>query len=112
MWCRRRIDSGLASNGLCCGMARSGRDRRSAGGAAVNDVVVLVGASGSGKSTWAADRYARGEIVSSDALRAAVGTGDADLDASTDAFAVLDVIVAARLRRGLTTVIDTLGLDD
>jgi alkanesulfonate monooxygenase SsuD/methylene tetrahydromethanopterin reductase-like flavin-dependent oxidoreductase (luciferase family)/predicted kinase len=78
----------------------------------VNDVVVLVGASGSGKSTWAADRYARGEIVSSDALRAAVGTGEADLDASTDAFAVLDVIVAARLRRGLTTVIDTLGLDD
>jgi alkanesulfonate monooxygenase SsuD/methylene tetrahydromethanopterin reductase-like flavin-dependent oxidoreductase (luciferase family)/predicted kinase len=76
------------------------------------EVVVLVGASGSGKSTWAAERYARGEIVSSDALRAAVGTGEADLDASRDAFAVLELIVAARARRGLTTVIDTLGLDE
>jgi alkanesulfonate monooxygenase SsuD/methylene tetrahydromethanopterin reductase-like flavin-dependent oxidoreductase (luciferase family)/predicted kinase len=74
-------------------------------------VYVLVGAAGSGKSTWATERFARGEIVSSDALRAAVGTGEADLDASRDAFAVLDAVVAARLRRGLTTVIDTLGLD-
>lgn len=72
---------------------------------------MLVGASGSGKSTWALARYASGEIVSSDALRAVVGTGEADLDASRDAFAVLDLVVAARLRRRLTTVIDTLGLD-
>jgi alkanesulfonate monooxygenase SsuD/methylene tetrahydromethanopterin reductase-like flavin-dependent oxidoreductase (luciferase family)/predicted kinase len=74
-------------------------------------VYVLVGASGSGKSTWAAERFARGEIVSSDALRATVGTGEADLDASRDAFTVLDLVVAMRLKRGLTTVIDTLGLD-
>ncbi|HEY2298905.1 MAG TPA: LLM class flavin-dependent oxidoreductase [Jatrophihabitans sp.] len=74
-------------------------------------VYVLIGASGSGKSTWAAEHFAGGEIVSSDALRAVVGTGDADLDASKDAFAVLDLVVAARLRRRLTTVIDTLGLD-
>ncbi len=74
-------------------------------------VVVLAGAAGSGKSTWAAARYARSEIVSTDALRAAVGTGPADLDASTDAFAVADLVIAARLRRGLTTVIDTLGLE-
>jgi alkanesulfonate monooxygenase SsuD/methylene tetrahydromethanopterin reductase-like flavin-dependent oxidoreductase (luciferase family)/predicted kinase len=73
-------------------------------------VVVLVGASGSGKSTWAAS-YRREEIVSSDALRAVVGSGENDLDASGDAFAVLDVIVAARLRRGLTTVVDTLGIE-
>ena len=72
---------------------------------------VLVGAAGSGKSTWAAERFARGEIVSSDALRAAVGTGEADLDASRDAFAMLDLVIAARLRRGLTTVVDSLGLD-
>ena len=77
----------------------------------MSTVYVLIGAAGSGKSTWAAHRFARGEIVSSDALRAVVGTGDADLDASRDAFAVLDLVVAARLRRGLTTVIDTLGLD-
>ena len=81
--------------------------------AAVPDpaLVVLVGPSGSGKSTWAADRYRASEIVSSDQLRGIVGSGDADLDASADAFALLDQIVAARLRRGLNTVVDTLGMD-
>ena len=73
--------------------------------------MVLVGASGSGKSTWAAGRYRAQEVVSSDALRAVVGSGEADLDASADAFAVLELVVAARLRRGLTVVVDTLGLD-
>jgi alkanesulfonate monooxygenase SsuD/methylene tetrahydromethanopterin reductase-like flavin-dependent oxidoreductase (luciferase family)/predicted kinase len=74
-------------------------------------LIVLVGPAGSGKTTWARNRYASNEIVSSDALRAVVGSGEADLDASKDAFAVLDAVVAARLRRGLTTVVDTLGLD-
>jgi alkanesulfonate monooxygenase SsuD/methylene tetrahydromethanopterin reductase-like flavin-dependent oxidoreductase (luciferase family)/predicted kinase len=74
-------------------------------------VYVLVGASGAGKSTWAGERFARGEVLSSDALRAVVGTGEADLEASRDAFAVLDLVIRARVRRGLTTVVDTLGLD-
>src|SRR5215471_17367294 len=74
-------------------------------------LVVLVGPSGSGKSFWAAGRYRPHEVVSSDRLRAVVGSGEHDLDASADAFAVLDQIVAARLRRGLTAVVDTLGLD-
>ena len=50
-------------------------------------LVVLVGASGSGKSTWAAQRYRAEEVVSSDALRGVVGSGPHDLDASADAFA-------------------------
>jgi alkanesulfonate monooxygenase SsuD/methylene tetrahydromethanopterin reductase-like flavin-dependent oxidoreductase (luciferase family)/predicted kinase len=74
-------------------------------------LVVLVGPSGSGKSVWAAQRYRPDEVVSSDRLRALVGSGEHDLDASADAFTVLDMIVAARLRRGLTAVVDTLGLD-
>jgi alkanesulfonate monooxygenase SsuD/methylene tetrahydromethanopterin reductase-like flavin-dependent oxidoreductase (luciferase family)/predicted kinase len=74
-------------------------------------LVVLVGASGSGKSTWAAQRYRAAEIVSSDDLRGMVGSGPHDLDASADAFGLLDQIVGARTRRGLTTVVDTLGLD-
>ena len=53
-------------------------------------LVVLVGASGSGKSTWAEARYRREEIVSSDALRGVVGSGPHDLDASADAFALLE----------------------
>ena len=74
-------------------------------------VVVLAGASGSGKSAWAAARFRSAEIVSSDALRGIVGSGPADLDASAEAFDLLDQIAAARTRRRLTTVIDTLGLD-
>jgi alkanesulfonate monooxygenase SsuD/methylene tetrahydromethanopterin reductase-like flavin-dependent oxidoreductase (luciferase family)/predicted kinase len=60
---------------------------------------------------WATDHYRRAEIVSSDDLRDVVGSGPADLDASADAFDLLERIVAARLSRGLTTVVDTLGLD-
>jgi predicted kinase len=56
-------------------------------------LVVLVGVAGAGKSTWAAERYLPGEIVSSDQLRAVVGSGEHDLDASQDAFALLDQIV-------------------
>lgn len=74
-------------------------------------LVVLVGAAGSGKSTWAVARYRREEVVSSDDLRAVVGSGPADLDATADAFDLLERIVAARLSRGLATVVDTLGLD-
>ena len=74
-------------------------------------LVVLVGAAGSGKSTWAAARYRTEEVVSSDALRGVIGSGPHDLDASDEAFALLEQIVGARLSRGLTTVVDTLGLD-
>lgn len=73
--------------------------------------MVLVGPSGAGKSTWARARYREQEIVSADDLRGVVGSGRHDLDASTDAFQLLDLVVAGRLRRGLTTVVDTLGLD-
>lgn len=74
-------------------------------------LVVLVGASGAGKSTWASARYRDAEIVSSDALRAVAGSGPHDLDASEIAFSLLEQIVDARLARRLTTVVDTLGLD-
>ena len=75
-------------------------------------LVVLIGPSGSGKSTWAEQNFRSEEIISSDRLRAIVGSGEHDLDASADAFAVLDQMVTARLKRRLLTVVDTLGLDD
>lgn len=75
-------------------------------------LVVLVGPSGAGKSTWAEARYRRDEIVSSDVLRGVVGSGPHDLDATTDAFDLLERIVEGRLSRQLTTVVDTLGTDD
>ena len=75
-------------------------------------LVVLVGPSGSGKSTWAAQNFRTEEIISSDRLRAMVGSGEHDLDASADAFSMLDQMVEARLRRRLLTLVDTLGFDE
>jgi F420-dependent oxidoreductase-like protein len=74
-------------------------------------LVVLVGTSGSGKSTWAETTFHDAEIVSSDRLRAMVGSGEDDQQASTAAFSILEQIVVERVRRKLTTVIDTLGFD-
>jgi predicted kinase len=74
-------------------------------------LVVLVGPSGAGKSTWAAQQFRRGQVVSADGLRGLVGEGHHDQRAGTDAFDVLDLVVERRLRRGLVTVVDSLGLD-
>ena len=74
-------------------------------------LVVLVGASSSGKSTWAAGTFRDTEIVSSDRLRGMVGAGEDDQQAGTAAFSILEQIVEERMRRRLTTVIDTLGYD-
>jgi len=74
-------------------------------------LVVLVGAPGAGKSYWAEQWFERNQIVSSDLLRAVVGVGEHDQRASKDAFAVLDLIVERRLRRKLTTVIDSTALE-
>ena len=74
-------------------------------------LIVLVGPSSAGKTTWAGEHFAANEIVSTDALRAMAGTGPDDQEAGTAAFDLLETIVNERLRRGLTTVIDTLGSD-
>ncbi|MBJ8348424.1 TIGR03560 family F420-dependent LLM class oxidoreductase [Antrihabitans sp. YC2-6] len=74
-------------------------------------LIVLVGPGAAGKSTWAAAHFPADAIVSSDRLRALVGAGEDDIAASTDAFALLDTVVAQRIGRRLTTVVDTLGLD-
>ena len=74
-------------------------------------VVILVGPGAAGKSSWAAERFTADVIVSSDRLRALVGSGEDDLAASVDAFALLEEVVRQRIGRRLTTVIDTLGLD-
>lgn len=74
-------------------------------------LVVLVGASGAGKSTWARSRFGDWHVVAADDLRAVVGLDEHDQRASKDAFDLLERIADARLRRGFTTVLDTTGLD-
>ena len=75
-------------------------------------LIVLVGPSSAGKTTWATEHFAANEIVSSDALRAMAGSGPDDREAGTAAFVLLETIIDERLRRGLTTVVDTLGSDE
>lgn len=69
-------------------------------------LVVLVGISGSGKSTFARTHFKPTEVVSSDFCRGLVADDENDQAATPDAFDVLHYIVGTRLRRGLLTVVD------
>ncbi len=69
-------------------------------------LVVLVGISGSGKSTFAARHFRPTQVVSSDFCRGLVADDENDQSATPDAFDVLHYIVGTRLRRGLLTVVD------
>ena len=73
-------------------------------------LVVLIGPSSAGKSTWATQHFRPEQVVASDDLRAAVGESRHDQRAGKDAFDLLERVVAARLGRRLLTVVDTMGL--
>ncbi|GAB3422637.1 polynucleotide kinase-phosphatase [Flindersiella endophytica] len=69
-------------------------------------LVVLVGVSGSGKSTFARKHFLATEILSSDACRGMVSDDDNNQAATSDAFDVLNYIAAKRLTAGRLTVVD------
>jgi polynucleotide kinase-phosphatase len=69
-------------------------------------LVLLIGVSGSGKSTFAARHFKPTEIISSDFCRGLVADDENDQAATPDAFDVLHYIVGTRLRRGLLAVVD------
>ena len=69
-------------------------------------LVVLIGASGSGKSTFAKKHFKPTEILSSDFCRGLVSDDENDQEATKDAFDVLHFIAAKRLAAGKLTVID------
>ncbi|RCH65203.1 polynucleotide kinase-phosphatase [Streptomyces sp. SDr-06] len=75
---------------------------------AVTDLslVVLVGATGSGKSTFARRHFRPTEVISSDFCRGLVADDENDQSASGDAFDVLHYITGKRLAAGRRTVID------
>ncbi|MDX6237771.1 MAG: hypothetical protein QOG10_2586 [Kribbellaceae bacterium] len=69
-------------------------------------LVVLIGVSGSGKSTFARKHFLGTEVISSDFCRGLVADDENDQAASKDAFDVLHYIAAKRLAAGRLTVID------
>lgn len=69
-------------------------------------LVALIGASGSGKTTFAQQHFRPGEVLSSDAFRLMVAGDENAQDASQDAFEALYAVASKRLARGLLTVID------
>src|SRR5215469_16321115 len=74
-------------------------------------LVVLIGASGSGKSTFARKHFKPTEVLSSDFCRGLVSDDENDQSASNDAFAVLHFIAAKRLAAGRLTVIDATNVE-
>ncbi len=69
-------------------------------------LVVLIGPSGSGKSSFARKHFKPTEILSSDACRGWVSDDENNQAATSDAFDVLHYVAAKRLSRGLLTVVD------
>ncbi len=69
-------------------------------------LVVLIGASSSGKSSFARKHFKPTEIVSSDACRGMVSDDENSVTVSDDAFDLARYITAKRLKNGLLTVID------
>ncbi|MEU3615104.1 polynucleotide kinase-phosphatase [Streptomyces sp. NPDC006872] len=69
-------------------------------------LVVLIGASGSGKSTFARRHFKPTEVISSDFCRGLVSDDENDQSATRDAFDVLHYIAGKRLAAGRRTVVD------
>ncbi|MEA2623709.1 MAG: hypothetical protein QOH61_2619 [Chloroflexota bacterium] len=69
-------------------------------------LVLLIGASGAGKSSFAARCFSADAVLSSDAYRARVAGDEADQSASDAAFQLLHAAASERLAMGWLTVID------
>ncbi|WP_448642303.1 polynucleotide kinase-phosphatase [Geodermatophilus sp. URMC 63] len=69
-------------------------------------LVVLVGVSGSGKSTFARRHFRPTQVLSSDSCRGLVADDENDQSATPEAFALLHHIAGIRLRAGRLTVVD------
>ncbi len=69
-------------------------------------LVILIGASGSGKSNFVQKHFKPTEILSSDYCRALVSDDESDQSVTQEAFEILHFIAAKRLATGKLTVID------
>jgi protein phosphatase len=75
-------------------------------------LVVLVGVTGSGKSTFARTRFTPTQVLSSDAFRAMVADDENDQSSSAAAFDALHYVAGKRLAAGRLTVIDATNVQE
>ncbi|MDJ0836628.1 MAG: AAA family ATPase [Acidobacteriota bacterium] len=73
-------------------------------------IVLLMGISGSGKSTFGAAHFLETEVISSDNIRAMLADDASDQSVSKPAFEVLQLIVRRRLEAGRIAVVDATNL--
>jgi predicted kinase len=76
-----------------------------------NGLVLLVGVSGSGKSTFAARHFAPTQVLSSDAMRAMVADDPNDQGATDAAFELLHTALGLRLAAGRLSVVDATNVE-
>jgi predicted kinase/diadenosine tetraphosphatase ApaH/serine/threonine PP2A family protein phosphatase len=74
-------------------------------------LVVMVGAAGSGKTTFCQRHFQPTHIVSSDACRAMIAGDEGDQGCTHDAFELAHRIAGERLGRGLLTVFDATSVE-
>jgi len=73
-------------------------------------LVLLVGPSGAGKTTFAREHFARYQVISSDEMRAWLADDPNDQAASAEAFRILALVLNGRLKRRLKAVVDATNL--
>lgn len=73
-------------------------------------LVLLIGSSGAGKSTFAARHFSPTEVISSDRCRAMICDDESDQGINAEAFGLLHHIARLRLARQRLTVIDATNL--
>src|SRR5260221_10218973 len=69
-------------------------------------LVVLIGPSGAGKTTFARKHFLGTEVLSSDACRGMVSDDENNQAVTNEAFALLHYVAAQRLALGRLTVVD------
>jgi protein phosphatase len=75
-------------------------------------LVVLIGSSGCGKSTFARKHFKPTEVISSDFCRGLVSDNDNDQTVTNTAFEVLHYIASKRLQLGNLTVVDATNVQE
>ncbi len=75
-------------------------------------LIVLIGSSGCGKSTFARKHFKPTEVISSDFCRGLVSDDDNDQSVTNTAFEVLHYIASKRLQLGNLTVVDATNVQE